>query len=405
MGAIFLVALIVRGGLLAVWPDPFANDIDQYGRIAETIRSDGFYGRPLGDRVRPTAFRPPLYPWILAAIYVDDAAERSLRIGALHAILGAIATAATFSFARRVCSRGPSIVAAGLVLIDPILLNQTPLLMTETLATALMALALWQLGSGQELCWWRATLAGILLALAALCRPVFLVALFAVFLIILCRRQSQRRWLAATALTLASTGVLAPWIARNWIVLHKPIVATTHGGFTLLLGNNPEFYEYLDTRAPGEVWDARQFNDRVFEEFRQLGFDEVAFDRWAYQQAIQYMRAQPTACLQATAVRVGRIWGLLPHATSNSESTARRIARYLVAVWYAAVFVLAGVGLIVSRAKLASAPWVWMLAVCLSFTLLHAFYWSNMRMRAPLAPAISVAAAIGLASVLRKRGE
>ena len=61
--------------------------------------------------------------------------------------------------------------------------------------------------------------------------------------------------MAAIGLLAAVCG-LAPWAIRNQIVVGRPIVSTTHGGYTLLLGNNPSFYDHLRTAPRGTVWSA-----------------------------------------------------------------------------------------------------------------------------------------------------
>ena len=104
----------------------------------------------------------------------------------------------------------------------------------------------------------------IVLALAALCRPAFL----------LWTHRRRRRALVAkpvaerrvtndnsrgptargriansaafpAAFALGVLLVLSPWAIRNQLQFGRPIVTTTHGGYTLLLANNPEFYDWL----------------------------------------------------------------------------------------------------------------------------------------------------------------
>jgi len=71
------------------------------------------------------------------------------------------------------------------------------------------------------------------------------------------------------------------------------------------------------------------------------------------------------------------------------------MARYAVGAWYAVASALALVGVASLGRKLYSQPWLWGLLLCLSFTAMHAVYWSNLRMRAPLVPVVCLAAAVG----------
>ncbi len=51
-------------------------------------------------------------------------------------------------------------------------------------------------------------------------------------------RFRQLPWLTLLALGLT----IAPWPIRNQVRFGRPIVTTTHGGYTLLLSNNPVYY-------------------------------------------------------------------------------------------------------------------------------------------------------------------
>src|SRR5690606_16206458 len=76
-----------------------------------------------------------------------------------------------------------------------------------------------------------------------------------------------RRQVGRTAITIATVGLVmvlavGGWTWRNKSAMGKPIWATTHGGYTLLLGNNPSFYEYLAEAKVGEKWEAEFFHLR-----------------------------------------------------------------------------------------------------------------------------------------------
>jgi hypothetical protein len=73
--------------------------------------------------------------------------------------------------------------------------------------------------------------------------------------------------------------------------------------------------------------------------------------------------------------------------------------RWAVAVWYTLELALAAVGAWFLRKKLWREPWVWGTLLVLSITAVHVFYWTDMRMRAPLVPVVCLAAAYGLATL------
>ncbi|HEX5445812.1 MAG TPA: hypothetical protein VFW87_18440, partial [Pirellulales bacterium] len=109
------------------------------------------------------------------------------------------------------------------------------------------------------------------------------------------------------------------------------------------------------------------------------------------------------ACL----VRIARFWGVLPHrvaagGTSQAEPAAVRGARYAIAVWYVCVFLFALMAMAELRTAIVRPPWLWALLLAISFTAAHAIFWSDLRMRAPLAPAISLLAARGARKILSR---
>ena len=99
----------------------------------------------------------------------------------------------------------------------------------------------------------------------------------------------------------------------------------------------------------------------------------------------------------SSLVKVGRLWGFVPHQVDPRESVPCRLLRYAVGAWYVVVFVLAVVGIYGLGRRMWRVPWLWGILLCLSLTAVHAFYWSNLRMRAPLMPVIALVAAAGVA--------
>ena len=193
------------------------DDPDAYRRIAENLLADGTFSMDEPDErpepsssVRtpnpekapwktPTAYRPPLYPVVLSNLAAGDGMQISLaKVAGLQLLLGVGTVWLTWATARRlqigncklqianVGDGGPApaagwshptimpLVAGVIVACDPILLNQSALVMTETLAAFLAILALWCLArfDGQR-SWFNAGLAGGAMGLAVLCRPTF----------------------------------------------------------------------------------------------------------------------------------------------------------------------------------------------------------------------------------------
>ena len=98
-------ALLVRGGLVALFPDPTpVNDEIDYWRLAEGLaRGEGFASN----------FRPPLHPAFMAVFI--GLGEGAGTVRAAQALLGALGVVLVAVVAQRVGGRGAARVAAWLV--------------------------------------------------------------------------------------------------------------------------------------------------------------------------------------------------------------------------------------------------------------------------------------------------
>jgi hypothetical protein len=131
--------------------------------------------------------------------------------------------------------------------------------------------------------------------------------------------------------------------------------------------------------------------------------DEVAVDREAYQLAFDNIRAEPAMFAYSCLVRVGRLWAVLPHATSDAESPSRRGMRWAVGIFYVFELALSTIGAWFLGRKLLAEPWIWGTLLLASYTLVHAFYWTDMRMRAPLVPVVALLVAVAVSRLASKR--
>ena len=123
---------------MAVGTGPF-DDPDNYLRLARSLAA----GQGLALKGRPTAYRPPLYPILLAPIVTLSADRAITAIAIFHLVLGGATAGTTAVAARRWgLSRWRVIAATWIVAIDPVLAWQSRFIMTETLTAFLIASAL-----------------------------------------------------------------------------------------------------------------------------------------------------------------------------------------------------------------------------------------------------------------------
>jgi len=402
--ALLAGALVVRTAAIVAMRGALALDVDNYRELAENLLQSGVFGR--GDVV--TAYRPPLYPLLLAALGAVGQLN-DVAIAALHVALG-VATVGLVAVVGRQWGLGRwRFLAAALVACDPILLRQSAVVMTETQATFLTALALVALSAlVAKPTTLRAVASGAILGAGVLCRPGSLLWLIGATISLLwLLPTANMRYRAIAAVVLSAAVVLFPWAARNQTQFGRPIVTTTHGGFTALLGNNPEFYEHLRASA-GAPWDSADFNRQVEAERaaqRDHGPNavpfEIANDRREGAQAWRNIQAEPAMFARAVIYRLGRLWGVAPLPLAG-ESSRAHIARHMIRVWYSVEFALALLGAWSLGKRLVSEPWVFGLLLAAALTAAHSVYWTDLRMRAPACLMVSLAAAAGAGWIERK---
>lgn len=155
---VFLFATLLRWSMGWLMIGKLNADPDAYRAISDCLRTTGVYGLVGQEGIGvPTAFRPPLYPVILAWLPSTPSA-----VLLLHSLLGGWTVSMTFFATEAFLGHRAFKVsdgkvsdsklfrldwapffAAAIVLIDPILLNQSTLVMTETLAAAISANVFW----------------------------------------------------------------------------------------------------------------------------------------------------------------------------------------------------------------------------------------------------------------------
>ena len=266
--AAVLLALVLRTAAAWRWGAEVADDVDLYRGLARSLLAGDGYALPSAGV--PTAFRPPLVPLLYAAL-----GNVGWAIVAFQVLAGAATAGLTVRLAGRL---GLGWKAAGLagavVACDPILLRYTPRAMTEVTAALLTAGLLCRLCSPRskpDACvrlrsaMWGALLTGVLFGLCALCRPTVwafggLLAAGWAFDRLRGRAGWLHDWKNVAA---AGSGVLlvvGPWVGRNAAAFGRPVLMTTHGGYTLHLANNATFYDVVVRGEPRAVWEAGGMN-------------------------------------------------------------------------------------------------------------------------------------------------
>ncbi len=421
---VLFTAFILRGGALFINLRSFDTDPDQYRALARNLRVYHIFG----SEQTPTAFRPPLYPASLAAFsYLSTDRPKTTSINShrmisfklspnasvafLHWILGILTVLLVFLLGRRFqLSPRLCAFAALLTAADPILLQQSRLIMTETLAAFLGILLIFLLSKLQSLgpngqrrlC----LFTGGIASLASLGRPTFLAFGLIVFALLVLLELTKKAALFSPILFLLGlTLFLLPWGYRNAQKLGRFSLTTTHGGYTLFLANNDSLYDHQQGTAPLKgLWNPEEFQSRLKKELdqeaRSKGIPEGSVemelfqDQWTQEKAKEVIKSRPKDFRRAVVWRFAHLWQPRPYKTADQESKEQFLARNAIGIFYGLEILLAlfGLGKVLYgllRRRL-TYGWLWPLALILSVQLPHLLYWTNMRMRGPIEPAIAL---------------
>jgi 4-amino-4-deoxy-L-arabinose transferase-like glycosyltransferase len=244
--AIVLVALAVRlAWVIVAARPPVGGDPVAYMFHGETIaRGQGYrsvvgalHYVPMRDLPR-TAFYPIGYPGTLAVLFwivlhtpIPD--NLPMAVGIFQALLGVGTVILTGELARRVFGSRVAVLTAAVMAVWPNLVSYSAQAQYETVFMFLSVAALavimrpWPRGIVR----WRGLVAfGAVLGVAALVRPTLLMLLP---ILVVCWAVAGATWrralVQAAIAAIAVTVVVAPWLARNTVVMHSTVFSTGIG--------------------------------------------------------------------------------------------------------------------------------------------------------------------------------
>jgi 4-amino-4-deoxy-L-arabinose transferase-like glycosyltransferase len=244
IGCMLLLGIALRLLWVRVFTTPQASDGLAYTQLAMRLARGGAYQAASGT----WAEWPPGYPLLLAATFLIS----GINIGSivlLNLALFAGTLMSVDALARRLAGDGPARIATLLLAVWPNLVATAGLAAKELLVLFLVttALTLWLdagattspgVGAGS----WLA--AGFALGLASLTQPAMLLLPGVLVLydlltgprLLLPRARTLGAWVL---LALGIALPIAPWVARNYRIFHRPVLISTNGGSVFYRANNP----------------------------------------------------------------------------------------------------------------------------------------------------------------------
>lgn len=170
----------------------------------------------------------------------------------------------------------------------------------------------------------RMALAGVLWGFSLLSNPAGVVVLGAlVAWLYFSRRVAGRKLLTLAVVPLA---VVAPWVARNYAVLHHLVLIRDNLGLQLAISNNDcasysfELDRYTRCFAP------RHPNESLAEAKRVAALGEVDYDRARLHEAVDWSAAHPARFMKLTWERFEAFWfpWSVRYPWEQSEDVPRR---------------------------------------------------------------------------------
>ena len=405
-----LVALLAAGFLLRLgllgasssMPLKIADE-QQYAQLASSIlHGDGF----AFIAGRPTSMRPPLYPLFIATVWRLAGSESLQAVRGAQIFLSLLITAAIYALALRVFGRRTAIAAAAIVCFYPSFLFSGLLLLSEVLFTLLVILFALQysvLVSRPGVLLAAAT--GATLGLGALTRSVlwpFPVLLLPLVMLSVPGGISRRATIAACCL-LGFVTVVGPWSVRNTRIQHTTTFVDTMGGMNLRMGN----YEYT---PEDRMWDAVSLtveknwsHDLGNTHPEATTWTDGQKDKWAQQEAVAYMLANPGTTIRRSVLKFADFWGLEREMVAGFQQGLydppawfMLMASLAVLVSYPVVILGSIMGIFCVTPS-DRRTHVLLIAIILFITAIHSIVFGHSRYHLPLVPFLATYAAAALA--------
>ena len=378
----------------------------EMGRVARALATGYGYADPFVGHTGPTAWVPPLYPLLMAAVFKVAGVYSALSawiLLAINSVFSAAIVPAIYEIAARCYNRKVAIWSAWLWALYPAALQYAihwvwEMSLTTMLFSFVLVLALRMRGIGEaepppnpsdrgphgqvfvrgveSTSRW--LLFGFLWGLIALSNSSLLLFLPACGLWILLGAPNKSSAVArATLASIVCLAVIAPWIYRNWAVFHAFIPMRSNLGAEFYAGSGPgsNGFPFVATLPLVE-------RDPETMHYKALG--EIAWVREQGAKAKSYIAAHKAHFALITLKRIYFYWVSVPHP--DERSPWGEFSRELN---YCFLSITGCLGLLLSLKNRTPAAWLFAWAFVL-LPLTYYFVTVNARFRHPLEPLIAI---------------
>ena len=356
----------------------------EMGRIGAALASGRGFSNPFGPPTGPTAWEPPLYPYLVAGVFnvfgIYSKASAFVLL-TINSVFSALTCIPIFLTGRRVFSEKVAVGAAWTWALLPYVMFWCTKWVWETsLSALLVAVIFWMtltLEDRDRLMPWVEF--GLLWGLAALTSTSLLSSLPASGLWAWYHR-AKRHKPSLAGVVLASvvfSACITPWLVRNYQVFGKLIFIRDNFGAELRLGNGKgadgTWMEYLHPTQ--DVYAMRQY--------QSMG--ELTYIAMRKQQALDYIRADYGRFLALCLKRFVYFWAGAPRPAQNWWSAQLKNSLFLAS----SVLMFWGLGRALRQRRPGARLFFWLIV---SYTAIYYVVFPNPRYRHPIEPEITILA-------------
>ncbi len=352
----------------------------EMGRIGRAIAMGRGFADPFGPATGLTAWEPPLYPYLIAAVFRLTGVYSHLSafiLLAINSVFSALTCIPIFLIARKCFSEKVAVWSAWAWALLPTVMYWCARWVWETsLAALLLSLIFWLALQMEEfdgaLPW---VGFGLLWGVAALTNSSLLSFLPASGLWVWYRRWKlgKSSVVGAALASLFFCATIAPWLVRNYEVFGKFVFIRSNFGAELRLGNGPgadgTWMSYLHPTQ----------NDLALQQYEHMG--EIAYVAERKREAMEFIRADYGRFAWLSFKRFVYYWAGRPRSSESAALVDNSVflASSVLAFW--------GLG----RALRKRQPGAWLFFwLMLCYPTVYYFVYPHSRYRHPIEPLMAI---------------
>lgn len=366
----------------------------EMGRIAASLASGHGFANQFGPPTGPTAWEPPLYPYLMAGVFqifgIYSKASAFVML-ALNCAFSALTCIPIFLISRRMFSEKVAVGSAwAWVLLPNVIFWSTRAVWETSLSALLLALAVWLTLTMEDQEGWLPWFGfGLLWGVIALNGTSLLSFLPAAGLWAWYRRAKlgKRSFAGVVLASAVFFACITPWLVRNYRTFGKFIFIRDNFGAELRLGNgngaDGTLMLYLDPLH----------DSYAMQQFQAMG--ELNYIAMRKQQAVDYIKADYGRFVVLSFKRFVCFWASPPKVTEPAWVGPAKDSLFLGS----SVLALWGLGLALRQRRRGAWLLLWLF---LLYPAIYYFVYAIPRYRHPIEPVMTLLCVFVLSEAGRK---